>query len=88
MRGLLDNLKRGEVVTVLPHDALLNTQQAAQIRNISHPYLYGLIKDKAVSVVMAGSHRRLRIHDVLQLPEEGRQDRRRVLDQLSVPRSL
>jgi len=83
MRGLLDNLKRGEAVTVLPHDALLTTQQAAQILNVSRPYLYRLIEDKAVPVVMVGSHRRLRIHDVLHLREERRQTRRRALDELS-----
>ena len=32
---------------------------------------------------MVGSHRRLRIHDVLQLREERRQSRRRALDELS-----
>lgn len=83
MRGLLNNLKRGEAVTVLPHDALLTTQQAAQILNVSRPYLYRLIEDKAVPVVMVGSHRRLRIHEVLHLREERRQSRRRALDELS-----
>jgi hypothetical protein len=37
MRGLLDNLRRGEAVTVLPHDALLTTEQAALILNVSAP---------------------------------------------------
>ena len=83
MRGLLNNLKRGEAVTVLPHDALLTTQQAAQILNISRPYLYRLIEDQSVPVVNVGSHRRLRIHDVLQLREERRQGRRSALDELS-----
>jgi excisionase family DNA binding protein len=83
MRGLLDNLKRGEAVTILPHDALLTTQQAAQILNISRPYLYRLIEEKAVPVVMVGTHRRLRIHDVVELRDERRQSRRRALDQLS-----
>ena len=83
MRGLLNNLKRGEAVTVLPHDALLTTQQAAQILNISLPYLYRLIEDQSVPVVNVGSHRRLRIHDVLQLREERRQGRRSALDELS-----
>ena len=83
MKGLLNNLKRGEAVTVLPHDALLTTQQAAQILNISRPYLYRLIEDQSVPVVNVGSHRRLRIHDVLQLREERRQGRRSALDELS-----
>jgi excisionase family DNA binding protein len=83
LRGLLDNLKRGEAVTVLPHDALLTTQQAAQILNVSRPYLYRLIEEHAVPVVMVGSHRRLRIHDVLPLREQRRLVRRSALDELS-----
>jgi excisionase family DNA binding protein len=83
MRGLLDNLKRGEAVTVLPHDALLTTQQAAQILNVSRPYLYRLIEQSAVPVVRVGSHRRLRIQDVLLLREERQQSRRSALAQLS-----
>ena len=83
MRGLLNNLKRGEAVTVLPHDAILTTQQAAKILNVSRPYLYRLIEDQSVPVVNVGSHRRLRIHDVLQLREERRQGRRSALDELS-----
>ena len=83
MRGLLNNLKRGEAVTVLPHDALLTTNQAAQILNVSRPYLYRLIEDQSVPVVNVGSHRRLRIHDVFQLREERRHGRRSALDELS-----
>jgi excisionase family DNA binding protein len=83
LRGLLDNLKRGEAVTVLPHDALLTTQQAAQILNVSRPYLYRLIEEHALPVVMVGSHRRLRIHDVLQLRDQRHQVRRSALDELS-----
>lgn len=83
MRSLLDSLKRGEAVTVLPHDALLTTQQAAQILNVSRPYLYRLIVERSVPVVMVGSHRRLRIHDVLELRDQRRQVRCRALDELS-----
>lgn len=50
---------------------------------MSRPYLYRLIEENAVPVVMVGSHRRLRIHDVLQLREARRQVRRGALDKLS-----
>jgi excisionase family DNA binding protein len=83
IRGVLGNLTRGEAVTLVPHDALLTTQKAAQILNVSHPYLYRLIEQHAVPVVMVGSHRRLRIHDVLQLREQRRQVRCSALAELS-----
>ena len=50
---------------------------------VSRLYLYRLIKEHAVPVVMVGSHRRLRIHDVLQLREQRHQVRRSALDELS-----
>ena len=57
-------------VTLLPHDVLLTTQQAAEILNVSRPDWYLLIEQHSLPVVMVGSHRRLRIHDLLQLRDE------------------
>jgi len=83
LRDLLDSLKRGEPVTLIPQDTLLTTQQAAQLLNISRPYLYRLIDQGEIDAIAVGSHRRLRVQDVLSLLERRRQDRRRRLDELS-----
>jgi len=83
LRDLLDSLKRGEPVTLIPQDTLLTTQQAAQLLNISRPYLYRLIDQDEIAAIAVGSHRRLRVQDVLSLRERRKQQRRRTLDELS-----
>ena len=82
MRTLLEHLKRGEAVTLIPHHALLTTQQAAQILNVSRAYLNRLLDQKAVPCETVGSHRRLRLGDVLQLQEQQYQQRCAALDRL------
>lgn len=37
MRDLLEHLQHGESFTVVPHDALLTTRQAARILNVMSP---------------------------------------------------
>ena len=83
LREMLDSLKRGEPVTLIPQDTLLTTQQAAQLLNISRPFLYRLIDQDQISAIPVGSHRRLRVQDVLSLREQRKKKRRRTLDELS-----
>ena len=97
LEDLLALFQSGEARLVGPHGeehlvpaalyrlmrGLLSHQQAAQILNISWPYLYRLLEQNAVPVVMVGSHRRLFIHDVPQLREERQQRRRSALDELN-----
>ena len=83
VRDLLDSLKRGEPVTLIPQDTLLSTQRAAELLKISRPYLYRLIDQGEIAAIAVGSHRRLRVQEVLSLRERRRQQRRRTLDELS-----
>ncbi len=83
MRDLLEHLKRGESFTVFPHNALLTTQQAAQILNVSRAYLNRLLETEPISCEIIGRHRWLRLADVLRLRQQRFQQRSAVLDQLS-----
>lgn len=83
MRDLLEHLQRGESFTVVPHDALLTTRQAAQILNVSRAYLNQLLEAEPIPRVKLGSHRRLRLADVLRLREQRFQRRSAMLEQLS-----
>ena len=81
--ALLDHMKRGEAFTVFPHNALLTTQQTAQVLNVSHAYLNQLLAANEIPYHMVGRHRRLRLDDVLQLRKRRFEQRRVRLDELS-----
>ena len=68
---------------MIPNDTLLTTQQAAQLLNISRPYLYKLIDAGEIPFEQVGSHRRLRLCDVEELRERRRAESRKALDAIA-----
>lgn len=83
MCALLDQLKRGMAFTVFPSDALLTTQQAAQVLNVSRAYLNQLLAANEIPYKIVGRHRRLRLDNVLNLRQRQFEQRSIILDDLS-----
>lgn len=63
--SIVENLKAGNGVTVIPMHAELTTVEAAELLNVSRPYLIKQLEAGALSFHMVGTHRRLRLADVL-----------------------
>ena len=65
LTDVMAHLAEGRAVSVMPEDAELTTKQAADVLNVSRPYLVQLLKDRKVPHHMAGTHRRVLLRDVL-----------------------
>jgi excisionase family DNA binding protein len=65
VRSLLRDLATGVPVHVVPADAELTTQQAADLLGLSRTYVVRLVDEGSLPGHRAGSHRRLRASDVL-----------------------
>jgi excisionase family DNA binding protein len=64
--------------------AELTTQEAADLLGVSRPYLIKLLEEGALPCTLtAGSHRRLRLADVLAYRRVRDRERRAALDEMS-----
>ncbi|MBK9179970.1 MAG: helix-turn-helix domain-containing protein [Acidimicrobiales bacterium] len=63
--SIVENLQAGNGVSVIPMHAELTTVEAAEILNVSRPFLIKQIEAGVLPHHMVGTHRRLRLADVL-----------------------
>ncbi len=80
---VLGMLATGQGVQIMPDRAMLTTQQAADVLNVSRPYLIGLLDRKQIPYEMVGTHRRIAFADLLEYKRKEDQQRRAALDELT-----
>ncbi len=83
LTDVLKELAAGNAVTLIPVEADLTTQQAADLLNVSRPYLVGLVKSGTLPARMVGNQRRLPLKDVLAYKADTRARRREALRELA-----
>jgi len=83
LREVLDHLRRGERVRVVREDVEITTQQAADLLNVSRPYLVGLVDRGEIPSRKVGSRRRLKLSDVLLYREVDDARRKRAVEELA-----
>ncbi|WP_246527274.1 helix-turn-helix domain-containing protein [Pseudarthrobacter albicanus] len=62
---LLNRFSRGEAVTVSSVEEMLTTSRAAELAGISHTYLRNMTDRGEIPVEYRGTHRRIRLADIM-----------------------
>ncbi|WP_255955939.1 helix-turn-helix domain-containing protein [Streptomyces odontomachi] len=80
--SILAALAHGQGVQIMPVDAELTTQQAADLLNVSRPYLIGLLESGEIPFRLVGRHRRIRFADLRQYLRQEEARRKDAADEL------
>lgn len=79
---ILAQASEGNGISIMPRQVELTTQQAADMLNVSRPFLIGLLDGGKIPSRKVGTHRRVYARDVLDFKRASDARSSRALDQL------
>lgn len=85
LRLLLDifrEVAKGNAITLIPVHSELTTQQAADILNVSRPYVVKLLEENKIPHTKRGRHRRIRFDDLMSYKEKDDRERTQAFDEM------
>lgn len=80
---VLEQMAQGNAVTLVPIHAELTTQEAADLLNVSRPFLIGLLEQGKIPFHKTGTHRRIRFEHLLAYQREEKARQEQVMEELA-----
>lgn len=80
---ILNLMARGKAISIIPSDAEVTTQQAADILNVSRPHVVKLLEDEVIPYHKVGSHRRIKLEDLEHYRKKKADERKEHLSELA-----
>lgn len=80
---ILVEVSNGNAIGIIPIHTELTTQEAADILNVSRPYLVSLLEDKKIPFRKVGTHRRVLAKDLLDYKKEANKECLKALEELT-----
>lgn len=80
---VVEALREGKVITVVPLTQRLTTQEAADVLGVSRPTLVKLLTEGKIPYDQPGRHRRILFSDLLSYVDQRRGERTAALDRMT-----
>ena len=83
LQQIVHHMKHGRAIFIVPDNEELTTQEAADILNVSRPFLVKLLEENKIPFVKVGSHRRIRGSDLMIYKKRRDAERLRALNEIA-----
>ena len=80
---ILGTLARRESVTVIPQQALMSTQDAANYLNVSRPFVVKQLQEGKIDYIQVGRHRRIEFQKLVAFADSMKRDADDALQELA-----